>query len=221
MKKMISILFAAFMLCSLAACGGQTADDSSSGTGADSGAPDTNDAAAQPGGDEPAEEDSARVLVAYFSCTNTTRPLAEYVADSLDAELYEILPVEPYTDEDLNYNDDNSRSTREMNDPASRPAISGWVENMEQYDIVFVAYPIWWGEAPRIISTFMESYDFSGKTVIPFCTSASSGMGSSGTNLEKLTSGAAWLEGRRFGGGASREDMVSWVNGLGLDVTAE
>lgn len=224
MKKTISILLAVFMSFALAACGSQRADNAPSGTDAfasssDASPPqptegDTDITASAPGG-------SAQVLVACFSATNTTKPLAEYVADSLNADLYEITPVEPYSSDDLNYRNDDSRSTKEMNDPNSRPAISGSVENMDQYSIVFIAYPIWWGEAPRIVSTFMESYDFSGKTIIPFCTSGGSGMGASGTNLEKLTSGATWLSGQRFAGGNSRDDMVSWVNSLGLDVTAK
>jgi len=134
------------------------------------------------------------------------------------ADLYEITPEEPYTDADLDYNDNNSRTTKEMNDPSARPAISGSVENMDQYDIVFVGYPIWWGDAPRIMSTFVESYDLSGKTIVPFCTSASSSIGSSADNLAALTSGANWLDGQRFDGGASVDDISSWVNGLGLDI---
>ena len=147
--------------------------------------------------------------------------MAELIADGLSADIYEIIPEQPYTDADLNYHDDNSRSTIEMNDPNSRPAISGSVENMEQYDIVFIGYPIWWGDAPRILSTFMESYDFSGKTIVPFCTSGGSGVGSSATNLEALTNGATWLSGTRLSGGSSREEIVDWVNGLGLDIKAE
>ena len=138
-----------------------------------------------------------------------------------ERSFYEIVPEEPYTEADLNYNDDSSRSTTEMNDPSARPAISGSVENMEQYDIVFIGYPIWWGEAPRIVSTFMESYDCSGKTIVPFCTSGGSGIGSSASNLEQLTSGADWLEGRRLNGSDSEETVMEWVNGLGLDVSAE
>lgn len=167
------------------------------------------------------EAGGINVLVAYFSATNTTKGVAEYIADGLSADLYEIVPQEPYTDADLDYNDDNSRSTIEMNDTAARPAISGSVENMNQYDIVFIGYPIWWGDAPRIVSTFVESYDFTGKTVVPFCTSGGSGMGSSASNLEKLTDGANWLSGDRLDGGSSREEIVDWVNGLGLDVAAE
>lgn len=122
---------------------------------------------------------------------------------------------------DLNYGDSSSRTTIEMNDPDARPAISGKVADMAQYDIVFVGYPIWWGEAPRIISTFLESYDFSGKTIVPFCTSGSSGIGSSATNLRTLTKGADWLAGRRFSGSASRSTVIEWVNGLGLGLTAK
>ncbi len=163
------------------------------------------------------DDDRTNVLVAYFSATGTTEGVAENIAAGLNADLYEIVPQEPYTDADLNYNDDDSRSTIEMNDPDARPAISGSVENMEQYDIVFIGYPIWWGEAPRIISTFVESYDFSGKTIVPFCTSGGSGIGSSAEDLEELTSGAEWLSGSRLRGSDSQEDVMEWVNGLGLN----
>lgn len=162
--------------------------------------------------------DNHAVLVAYFSATNTTEGAAETIADCVDGELYEITPEQPYTSADLNYNDDGSRSTIEMNDPNSRPAISGSVTDFEKYDIVFVGYPIWWGQAPRILSTFVESYDFSGKTVVPFCTSGGSGVGSSATNLEKLTSGATWLEGKRLNGNASESDISDWISGLGLNI---
>lgn len=164
------------------------------------------------------ETQGSKVLVAYFSATNTTEGVAEHIANGLNADIYEIIPEEPYTDEDLDYHDNNSRSTIEMNDSSSRPAISGSVDNMEQYDIVFIGYPIWWGDAPRIVSTFVESYDFSGKTVIPFCTSGGSGLGSSGANLEELTSGATWMEGRRLNGTDSQDTVMEWVNSLGLDV---
>lgn len=158
-----------------------------------------------------------KVLVAYFSATGTTEGVAEKIANGLNADIYEIVPEEPYTDADLDYHDNNSRTTIEMNDPNARPAISGSVENMEQYDIVFIGYPIWWGEAPRIISTFMENYDFSGKTIVPFCTSGGSGMGSSATNLEGLTSDAQWLSGKRLSGSDSQDTVMEWVNGLGLN----
>ena len=162
------------------------------------------------------DEEGSKVLVAYFSATGTTKGVAEIIAENMGADIYEIVPQEPYMDADLNWHDDKSRSTIEMNDSSSRPEIDGAVEDMEQYDIVFIGYPIWWGEAPRIVSTFMESYSFEGKTVIPFCTSSSSGLGSSGRNLEELTDGAQWLEGRRFGGGASEADVQVWIEGLDL-----
>ncbi len=147
-------------------------------------------------------------LVVYFSCTGTTKGLAEAVAKELNADLYEIVPEEPYTSEDLDYNDKQSRSTKEMNDSSSRPAISGRIENMEQYKRIILAYPIWWGEAPRILSTFVESYDFSGKTVIPFCTSGSSGIGSSADKLETLAGSGTWQKGKRFGGSESGKDVI-------------
>lgn len=165
---------------------------------------------------ETPEIQGSKILVAYFSATNTTKGVAEHIANGLQADIYEIIPEDPYTDADLNYNDNNSRTTIEMNDPNARPLISGSVENMEQYDIVFIGYPIWWGEAPRIVSTFVESYDFTGKTIVPFCTSGGSGVGSSASNLEQLTSGAIWLEGHRLNGSDSQDIVMEWVNSLGL-----
>ena len=167
------------------------------------------------------EPETSNVLVVYFSATNTTKGVAKHISEALNADLYEITPEIPYTSADLDYHDDGSRSTIEMNDSSSRPAISGSINNMEQYDIVFIGYPIWWGEAPRILSTFVESYSFSGKTIVPFCTSGGSGVGSSASNLERLSDGGAWLSGTRLSGSASRNDVVSWINGLGLDVVAE
>ena len=167
---------------------------------------------------EPASEpEGSKILVAYFSATNNTEGVAQKLADGLGADLYEIVPEQPYTDEDLDYGNSKSRSSVEMNDSDSRPAISGSVENMEQYDVVLIGYPIWWGEAPRIMSTFMESYDFSGKTLAAFCTSASSGFGSSDAALREAAGSAAWLDGKRFSTGASAEDVMEWADGLGIN----
>lgn len=236
MKKITALLLAVFMVFALVACSGNNAGTNSGTSEPVSSANDTStdrntqdsstasDNSQTEDNIEPSEDDSTdtvKVLVAYFSATNTTEGVAETIADSLGADLYEITPVDPYTDADLDYHDDKSRSTIEMNDPNARPAISGSVENMEQYDIVFIGYPIWWGEAPRILSTFVESYDFSGKTIVPFCTSGGSGVGSSASNLERLTSGATWLSGTRLNGGTSRSSVVEWINGLGLDITAQ
>ena len=177
---------------------------------------------AEPADTEETGEENGKVLVAYFSATGTTKTLAEYAADAMGADLYEIVPEEPYTDDDLNHSNRNTRATAEQNDKNVRPAISGSVENMEQYEIVFLAFPIWWGEEPRIMDTFVEAYDFSGKTIVPFCTSGGSGIGSSGENMQNLSTGdATWLDGERLSSSASREDMVDWINGLGLDVEAK
>ena len=157
-------------------------------------------------------------LVAYFSASGVTAKVAETLAEAIGADIFEIEPKVPYTEADLNWMNKNARSTIEMNDPNARPAISGSVENMEQYDIIFVGYPIWWGEAPRIVSTFIESYDFSGKTIVPFCTSGGSGIGSSASNLERLTSGATWLDGRRLNGSDSQDTVMEWVNSLDLNL---
>ena len=220
MKKAIAILLSLTMILGLAACGNsasQTEQPSTEDTSVESKA-DTNSAENSTDMENTDNQDvqDHKVLVAYFSATGTTKGVAEHIANGLNADIYEIVPEDPYTDADLNYNDNNSRTTIEMNDPNARPAISGSVENMEQYDIIFVGYPIWWGEAPRIVSTFMESYDFSGKTIVPFCTSGSSGIGSSTSNLERLTSGATWLDGRRLNGSDSQDTVMEWVNGLGL-----
>ena len=222
MKKAIAILLSLTMILGLAACGNsasQTEQPSTEDTSVESKA-DTNAAENSTDKENTDNQDvqDHKVLVAYFSATGTTKGVAEHIANGLNADIYEIVPEDPYTEADLNYNDNNSRTTIEMNDPNARPAISGSVENMEQYDIIFVGYPIWWGEAPRIVSTFMESYDFSGKTIVPFCTSGGSGIGSSASNLERLTSGATWLDGRRLNGSDSQDTVMEWVNSLDLNL---
>lgn len=162
-----------------------------------------------------AETAAEHTLVAYFSCTGTTRRAAEYAAEILGADLYEIRPEVPYTEADLAYYTDG-RADREQNDPDARPAISGSVENMAGYDTVLIGYPIWHGQAPRIISTFLESYDFTGKRILPFCTSHSSGIGSSAVSLHGLCPDAVWMDGERFSGAASKAEMETWLNGLGI-----
>ena len=159
----------------------------------------------------------SNILVACFSATGNTWPLAQYAAEYLNADLFRIEPEEPYTDADLNYNNNNSRANKEMNDDASRPALAATVENMAQYDTVILAFPIWWGQAPRIIETFIESHDLSGKTVLCFCTSGSSGYGRTGSILSALTDDSVtWLEGHRFSAGTSAEQMQQWLQGMGI-----
>lgn len=160
---------------------------------------------------------SAKTLVVYFSCTGTTKLLAEYAAEIIGADLYGIVAEDPYTEADLAYYT-NGRADQEQNDPNARPAISGGVENMDAYDTVVLGYPIWHGQAPRIVSTFLESYDFSGKTIIPFCTSHSSGIGSSADNLHILCSDSAvWLDGKRFEAGTSKEIVEEWIWSVKVD----
>ena len=159
-----------------------------------------------------------RILIAYFSCTGTTEAVAMEIAEITGANLYEITPEIPYTSEDLDYGNNASRANQEQSDPSVRPSISGTVEDMEQYDIVFLGYPIWHGQAPRVISTFLESYDFSEKTIVPFCTSHSSGIGSSDENLHELAPDADWLNGNRFAAASSSDVIRAWVDSLDLPV---
>ncbi len=152
--------------------------------------------------------DATKILVAYFSCTNNTKGRAEALQSRLDADIYRIVPAVAYTAADLNYNTD-CRANREQNDRTARPQISGRLETLSQYDVIYLGYPIWWGQAPKIIYTFLESYDFGGVTVIPFCTSGSSGMGSSATNLHASAPDAIWKSGRRV---SSNSDIDALVN---------
>lgn len=235
MRKLLSFFCICMIVFSVSACSNQNSATESQSPQPSASQPANTQETGQAGNEqqqagkentrEPENTEAKRdtnILVAYFSATGNTKKVAEYAADAMDADLYEIVPEEPYTTEDLNYGDDNSRTSFEMNDDSARPAISGSVANMKQYDTVFLGYPIWWGQAPRIMATFLESYDFSGKTIIPFCTSGSSGIGSSAQNLQKLISdNATWLEGNRFAASSTRDDVVTWINSLGLNIEAQ
>ncbi|MBR3004014.1 MAG: NAD(P)H-dependent oxidoreductase [Lachnospiraceae bacterium] len=153
----------------------------------------------------------SNILVAYFSASNVTAKLAERLAGAIRADLYEIKPEVPYTKADLNWMDKKSRSTVEMNDRSCRPAIADKVENMAQYDTVFVGFPVWWYREPSIIDTFMESYDFGGKTVIPFATSGGSDIGDSGQNMQALAKGAKVEKGKKFAARASADELKKWA----------
>ena len=153
----------------------------------------------------------SKVLVAYFSATGTTAKVAQVMAAAIGADLFEIKPEKPYTSADLNWQNKNSRSSVEMNDRSSRPAIGVKVADMAQYNVVFVGFPVWWYREPSIIDTFMESYDFAGKTVIPFATSGGSGLGDSAANMQKLAKGAKVVDGKRFSGSASADELKAWA----------
>ena len=154
-------------------------------------------------------------LVAYFSCTGTTKSLAENLAKTVDGDLFEIKPKKEYTSSDLNWMDKSSRSSLEMNDKNSRPEILNKVNNMDDYDTVFLGFPIWWYVAPKIINTFLESYDFSGKTIITFCTSGGSSMGKTLQELKlSCLNDTKWIDGKRFSRNTSVEELRNWVDNL-------
>ena len=154
----------------------------------------------------------SKTLVAYFSASGTTAKVAKKMAEAIGADLFEIKPETPYSGADLNWQNKNSRSSVEMNDRSSRPAIAVKAADMPQYDVVFVGFPVWWYREPSIIDTFMESYDFAGKTVIPFATSGGSGLGDSAANMQKLAKGAKVVNGKRFSGSASAEELKAWAD---------
>lgn len=228
MKKLLTVLLAVIMaLFVFAACANDSANGNSNansngnsiGDGEDDG-----DGGDEDTGDEnetkKPESAVANIRIAYFSCTNTTEAVAKHIEAETKGTLYEIVPAVPYTENDLKYYT-NGRADREQADPTIRPAISGKADNVEKYDVVFLGYPIWHGQAPRIISTFLESYDFSGKTIVPFCTSHSSGIGSSDTNLHSLAASAEWVSGRRFPSGTSRDTVADWIESLDIKLTSD
>ena len=219
-KKCFPLLLALTLLLGLTACGGseeaaQTQADSSATVGGEidstkegSSEADVLTRAGQP------EETQGKVLVAVFSATGTTKGVAEKIAAIENAELYEIKAAQEYTAADLDWHDSSSRTTAEQNDKSVRPAIGSAPISLDGYERIYIGYPIWWGEEPRILDTFVESCDFTGITVIPFCTSGGSGIGRSGQNLAENAGTGNWLEGRRFSGGVSESELQSWIDSL-------
>ncbi len=207
-KTLLTIIMVFTMAFVLPACGSTAETEESSKTGsvdADS----TNK--------ENTSEDAAvhsDVLVAYFSATGTTKGVAEKIASITGGDLYEILASEPYTADDLNYNDRSTRATVEQDDKAARPEIGSEEISLEGYTTIYLGFPIWWGEEPRILDTFVEKYSFEGITIIPFCTSGGSGIGRSGSNMEELAGSGTWLDGERFSGNVSEADLQSWIDSL-------
>lgn len=206
-RKIGSLLLAAAMVFTLAACG--------SGTGAQT---PSADAPASADGTENTSSSGNRVLVVYYSASGHTERVAQDIADAAGADLFEIVPEEVYTDEDLDWTNEDSRVSREHEDESLRdvPLTTTEVPNWEEYDTVFIGYPIWWAIAAWPVDGFVTANDFTGKTVIPFATSASSGMGQSGELLAEIAGTGDWQEGQRFSSGASTEEVQEWVNGLGL-----
>ena len=220
-KKIISMLLVGVTAIGLlAGCGSNTDDTQNAGT--DNTATEENQDSIADGSDEAAQSGtdvaSGNVLVVYYSATGNTEDVANYIADATGGDLFEVEPAEPYTDDDLNWTDDNSRVSREHEDESLRDVelVSTDVENWDSYDTVFIGYPIWWGIAAWPMDTFVEANDFTEKTVIPFCTSSSSGIGDSGNLLAEMAGTGDWQDGERFQSGADEADVQEWVNGLGL-----
>lgn len=218
-QKLGSLLLAVLMILPLAACGSKTdntpAQTPSNDTSAESTPAETPDGTAA----EPDNTASgSKVLVVYYSASGNTKRVAEDIAEAAGGDLFEITPTEPYTSDDLDWTTNGSRVNREHDDESLRdvPLTTTEVENWDDYDTVFIGYPIWWGIAAWPVNNFVKDNDFSGKTVIPFSTSASSGMGQSGTLLEEMANGGTWQSGQRFSSDASSSTVHDWIAGLGL-----
>lgn len=214
MKKLTSILLALVLVFSFVACSNNSSDNSNT-TPSTSQTADTSKST-----DENTQNSntSSKILVVYYSATGSTKAVAETIANTAGADLFEITPVDPYTSDDLNWTNDNSRVSVEHNDESKRDVELTQVtpDNWDDYDTVFVGYPIWWGIAAWPVNNFVKGNDFSGKTVIPFCTSTSSGLGQSGDLLADMAGTGNWQDGERFSSGASSSKVESWVNGLDL-----
>ena len=225
-KKIAAVLLTCIMAIGLmAGCGASNTNQSASNN-------DSHSTSTNQSGNEEADTNSenttdttentstgnGKTLVVYYSASGNTKDVAEKIAKITEADLFEIEPVEPYTDDDLDWTDDDSRVSREHDDESLRDMelVSTTVDNWDSYDTVYIGYPIWWGIAAWPVNTFVKSNDFTGKTVIPFCTSTSSGLGQSGDLLEEMTGTGDWKEGERFHGGASESDISSWIDSLGL-----
>ena len=191
MKKIFTAILAALMICLLTACGSSAEKTSS------------------------ADKSDDKILVAYFSCTGNTKKAALEVAEILKADTFEIVPAEPYTSDDLNYNIENCRANVEQKDSNSRPAIAKKIDNAAQYKTIVIAFPIWWHEEPRIIDTFVESCDLSGKVIVPVCTSGGSDINTATKNLQVLCKGATVKDGKRLGI-ISADEVKTWLDSLGL-----
>lgn len=202
MKKIICIFLSLICVFSVAACGGNTADDKLSSS---SSSPESSKSETVSGG---------KTLVVYYSATGSTKAVAEEIAKNLSTDTFELVPEKPYTSADLNWDDDNSRVSLEHSDESKREValVKSTPDNWEQYDTVYVGYPIWWGIAAWSVNGFVKANDFTGKTVIPFCTSASSGIGESGKQLSAMAGSGDWKEGKRFSSSATESEISDWLS---------
>ena len=212
MRKILAVLLTLCMIAVLGACSGNAPEKTEDKGNvakeqAETPADETDEA------DEAEAGESGKTLVVYFSCTGTTKGVAEKIAKITGADLYEIKAAKEYTDDDRNWHDDNSRTTIEQNDKSARPEIGSDPVSLDGYETIYIGFPIWWGEEPRVMDTFVESCDFDGKTVIPFCTSGGSGIGNSGKNLEENAGSGKWLDGERFDSNTTEDELKTWIEG--------
>ena len=220
MKKLTALLLSVVLVLSLAACGSANKPASSTTqpeTSASTEQPESSSTA--PAESEPeTQPETGKTLVVYYSASGNTERVAKDIAEAAGADLFEIVPTEVYTSDDLDWTNPDSRVSREHDDESLRdvPLTTTEIPDWDSYDTVFIGYPIWWGIAAWPVDTFVKNNDFTGKTVIPFATSSSSGMGQSGSLLADMAGTGDWQEGQRFASGVSGDDVQSWVNGLGL-----
>lgn len=214
MKKITSLLLAIVLVFAFAAC----TNNSNSENEAQPNETQSSQAASTQPVSENNTDSNGKALVVYFSASGNTKNVAEYIAKATAGDVFEITPKDEYSDADLNWRDESSRVNYEHDNLEARniELVSSSVDNWDEYDTVFIGYPIWWGIAAWPVDTFVKSNDFTGKTVVPFCTSTSSGLGESGKLLEEMAGTGSWLEGERFQSGASEKDVADWVNSLGI-----
>ncbi len=236
MKKIITLLMAVTLMFTLAACGsdaGKPSDEVASDSPVQTAEPDNgtglpdqsetetetqNPVQVGTPDDIESSENGSKALVVYFSATGNTKAVAETIARLQGADVYEIVPEQPYMDEDLNYNDRSTRATAEQNDADARPAISGGIEDIAEYDVIYVGYPIWWGDMPRILYTFFDTYDLTGKTIAPFCTSGGSGLSGTPKTIGSIEPGADILDGLHVSdsaAGNAEEKVSEWLGSIG------
>lgn len=214
--KIMALLLSFTLLLSLTACSGRT--DTAAAAAAQPTESATDAVATEASVPADTESSAGKTLVVYYSASGNTRRVAETIAQAAGADLFELVPAEAYTSDDLDWTDRNSRVSREHDDESLRdvPLTTTEVPDWDSYDVVFIGYPIWWGIAAWPVNNFVKANDFSGKTVIPFATSSSSGMGQSGSLLAQMAGTGSWQSGQRFSSGASESTVQQWVSGLGL-----